>query len=78
MKHFRLITLFLVYSLSPIAYRLFAEQITLDLTTATNLNGTPVTYSPSPIANTYYDLTHVWSDTYNDADSCQAIVCNQG
>ena len=78
MKHFRLITLFLVYSLSPIAYRLFAEQITLDLTTATNLNGTPVTYSPSPIANTYYDLTHVWSDTYNDADSCQAIACNQG
>ena len=78
MKHFRLITLFLVYSLSPIAYRLFAEQITLDLTTATNLNGTPVTYSPSPIANTYYDLTHVWAETYNDADSCASILVNNG
>lgn len=56
----------------------FAEQITLDLRTATNINGTPIVYSPSPLANAYYDLTDVWADTYNDTDSCQAIVCNDG
>lgn len=78
MKHLRLIALLIAYSLSPIAYHLYAEQITLDLTTATNLNGTPIVYSPSPIANTYYDLTDVWTDTYNDADSCQFIVTNNG
>ena len=78
MKQFRFIALFLVYSLSPIANNLFAEQITLDLSTATNLNGTPITYSPSPIADTYYDLTHVWTETYNDADSCASILVNNG
>lgn len=78
MKQLRLIALFLVYSLSPIANNLFAEQITMDLTTATNLNGTPITYSPSPIAYTYYDLTHVWTETYNDADSCRQILVNDG
>lgn len=78
MKHLRFIALFLVYSLSPIANNLFAEQITMDLTTATNLNGTPITYSPSPIADTYYDLTHVWTETYNDADSCRQILVNNG
>ena len=56
----------------------FAEQITLDLQTATNTNGTPIAYSSSPIAEAYYDLTDVWNDTYNDADSCQVIVCNDG
>ena len=78
MKQLRFIALFLVYSLSPIANDLFAEQITMDLTTATNLNGTPITYSPSPIADTYYDLTHVWTETYNDADSCRQILVNDG
>ena len=78
MKQLRFIALFLVYSLSPIANDLFAEQITMDLTTATNLNGTPITYSPSPIADTYYDLTHVWTETYNDADSCRQILVNNG
>lgn len=76
--NYRIIALLIAFCLSPIAYSLFAEQIILDLTTATNLNGTPITYSPSPIAYTYYNLTHVWSETYNDADSCQAIVCNNG
>ena len=50
----------------------------MDLSTATNLNGNPVTYSPSPIAYTYYDLTHVWTETYNDADSCSQILMNDG
>ena len=48
----------------------------MDLSTATDLNGNPVTYSPSPIAYTYYDLTHVWTETYNDADSCRQILMN--
>lgn len=77
MKHFY--TTVLIFSfgfLFPVFS--FAEQITLDLQTATNTNGTPIAYSSSPIAEAYYDLTDVWSDTYNDADSCQVIVCNDG
>lgn len=50
----------------------------MDLSTATDLNGNPVTYSLSPIAHTYYDLTHVWTETYNDADSCRHILVNNG
>ena len=77
MKHLRLIALFLAYSLSPIANHLFAEQITMDLTTATDFNGNPITYSQSYGAG-YYDLTHVWEQTYNDADSCRQILVNDG
>ena len=77
MKHLRLIALFLAYSLSPIVNHLFAEQITMDLTTATDLNGNPITYSQSYGAG-YYDLTHVWTETYNDADSCRQILTNDG
>lgn len=73
MKQISLCTLFL--ALCSLAH---AEQITMDLTTATDLNGNPVTYSPSPIAYTYYDLTHVWTETYNDADSCSQILMNDG
>ena len=76
MKHLCLSFLALcLIALSPI--RLMAESITLDLTTATNLNGTPITYSTT-YGTGYYNLTHVWADTYNDADSCQSIVCNDG
>ena len=73
MKHISLCALFL--TLCSFAH---AEQITMDLSTATDLNGNPVTYSPSPIAYTYYDLTHVWTETYNDADSCASILVNNG
>ena len=76
MKHLCLSFLALcLITLSPIS--LMAESITLDLTTATNLNGTPITYSTT-YGTGYYDLTHVWAETYNDADSCQSIVCNNG
>ena len=76
MKHLCLSFLALcLIALPPI--RLMAESITLDLTTATNLNGTPIIYSTT-YGTGYYDLTHVWADTYNDADSCQSIVCNDG
>ena len=78
MKNLRLIVLLLVYALSPMAYRLMAEQITMDLTTATDLNGRSVAYSQSPIAYTYYNLTHVWTETYNDADYCRQILTNDG
>ena len=73
MKHISLCALFL--TLCSFAH---AEQITMDLSTATDLNSNPVTYSPSPIAYTYYDLTHVWTETYNDADSCRHILVNDG
>ena len=73
MKHISLCALFL--TLCSLAH---AEQITMDLSTATDLNGNPVTYSLSPIAHTYYDLTHVWTETYNDADSCRHILVNDG
>ena len=77
MKYLRLITLFLAYSLSPIANYLHAEQITMDLSTATDLNGNPITYSQS-YGEGYYDLTDVWDQTYNDADSCRHILVNNG
>ena len=74
MKH--LLLTFCLITLSPVCLQ--AEQITLDLGTATDLNGNPVTYSSSPIPYTYYDLTHVWAETYNDADSCASILVNNG
>ena len=77
MKHLCLIALFLVYSLSPIANYLFAEQITMDLSTATDLKGNLITYSQS-YGEGYYDLTHVWKQTYSDADSCRNILVNGG
>lgn len=77
MKYLRLITLFLTYSLSPIANFLHAELITLDLSTATDLKGNPITYSQS-YGEAYYDLTDVWDQTYNDADSCRHILVNDG
>jgi hypothetical protein len=55
-----------------------AEQIAMDLRTATDIKGNSIAYSPSPIAYTYYDLTHVWTETYNDADSCSQILVNDG
>ena len=66
---------FLLFAFCSLAH---AEQITMDIKTATDLNGNPFTYSPSPIDYTYYDLTHVWTETYNDADSCSQILMNEG
>lgn len=77
MKHLRLIALFLAYSLSPMAYHLYAEQITMDLSTATDLKYNPITYSQS-YGEGYYDLTDVWDQTYNDSDSCRQILVNDG
>ena len=73
MKHITLC--FLLFAFCSLVH---AEQITLDLSTATDLEGNPVTYSPSPIADTYYDLTHVWTETYNDTETCSQILVNDG
>lgn len=54
-----------------------AEQITMDLSTATNSNGNTIVYS-TVYGEGYYNLTHVWNDTYNDADSCSQIFTNDG
>lgn len=54
-----------------------AEQITMDLSTATNSNGHAIVYS-TIYGEGYYNLTHVWNDTYNDADSCSQILTNDG
>ena len=49
----------------------------MDLSTATDLKGNPITYSQS-YGEGYYDLTDVWDQTYNDADSCRHILVNDG
>ena len=72
MKHISLCALFL--TLCSIAH---AEQITMDLSTATDLNGNPINYSTT-YGLGYYDLTDVWDQTYNDADSCRHILVNEG
>lgn len=72
MKHISLCTLFL--ALCSLAH---AEQITMDLSTATNSNGNAIVYS-TIYGEGYYNLTHVWNDTYNDADSCSQILTNDG
>ena len=73
MKHITLC--FLLFAFCSLAH---AEQIAMDLRTATDIKGNSIAYSPSPIAYTYYDLTHVWTETYNDADSCSQILVNDG
>ena len=72
MKHISLCALFL--TLCSFAH---AEQITMDLSTATDLNGNPINYSTT-YGEGYYDLTDVWDQTYNDADSYRHILVNNG
>ena len=49
----------------------------MNLSTATDLNGNPINYSQT-YGEGYYDLTDVWDQTYNDADSCRHILVNDG
>ena len=78
MKYRRLFVLILVNNLLAFApLCLYAEQITMDLSTATNQNGSSIVYSTTYGAG-YYNLNHVWNDTYNDADSCSQIRTNGG
>ena len=61
--------------LSMLSMMTFAEVITMDLATATNLNGDVVTFSEG-YGNGYYDLTHVWDSTYSDMGMHQFIYTN--
>ncbi|MBR5855486.1 MAG: DUF4465 domain-containing protein [Paludibacteraceae bacterium] len=56
----------------------YADVVTMDLATATDINANLVTYSSTPTIGAYYDLTDVWEQTYNDHDSCRFIVTNGG
>ena len=64
----------LLTTLCPLAR---AEQITMDLTTATDIEGNTVTYSTS-YGMGYYNLTDVWTETYNDTETCSQILVNDG
>ena len=72
MKHITLC--FLLFAFCSLAH---AEQITMDLTTATDIEGNTVTYSTS-YGMGYYDLTDVWTETYNDTETCSQILVNDG
>lgn len=52
-----------------------AEVITMDLTTATDMQSNPITFAPT-FGTGYYDCTDVWDRTYSDDDSCQFIYTN--
>lgn len=52
-----------------------AEVIKMDLATATDMNGNPITYNTS-YGDGYYDGTDVWDSTYNDNDRCRFIYTN--
>lgn len=52
-----------------------AEVITMDLFTATNEHAHALLYSDT-FGDGYYNLTDVWGDTYNDADTVRFIYTN--
>ena len=58
-----------------IAVAASAEVITMNLTTATDMVSTPITFSQTP-GTGYYDGTDVWDSTYNDSGICQFIYTN--
>lgn len=54
----------------------FAEVVTMDLATATDMVSNPVTYGVA-YGLGYYDGTDVWDSTYNDSGICQLIYTNE-
>jgi hypothetical protein len=54
----------------------FAEVVTMDLATATDMASNPVTYGAA-YGLGYYDGTDVWDSTYNDSGICQFIYTNE-
>lgn len=54
----------------------FAEVVTMDLKTATDIASNPVTYGVA-YGLGYYDGTDVWDSTYNDSGICQLIYTNE-
>lgn len=65
----------LIWIISWMTLSASAEVITMDLTTATDMNGNPITYSTS-YGDGYYNITDVWDSTYNDSSWCQFIYTN--
>ena len=61
--------------LTCVALAASAEQITMDLATATDMVPNPITFSQTP-GTGYYDATDVWDSTYNDSGICQFIYTN--
>ena len=56
-----------------------AEVITLDLTSATNLNGDPIVYEAEHTTVSYYDdLKNVMDSTYSVDPSFKTIMANEG
>ena len=70
MRSFFLSFILVIYTLN-----LAAETITMDLTSATDIFGTPVAYSTS-YGDGSYDLSDVWEMTYSDDESHQLIYTN--
>lgn len=67
--------LILVMGLWAIGNGLLAEIITMDLSTATDMDEHAVAYS-AVAGECAYDITDVWDSTYNDSGMCQFIYTN--
>lgn len=70
MRSFFLSFISVIYTLN-----LAAETITMDLTSATDIFGTPIAYSTS-YGDGSYDLNDVWEMTYSDDEFHQLIYTN--
>lgn len=55
----------------------FAEVITMDLTTATDMHANPISFGME-YGDGYYDISDVWDKTYNDSSIYQYIYTNEG
>ena len=64
------------FILSMLSMMTFAEVITMDLATATDIAGNPIAFS-ADYGTGYYDGTDVWDSTYNDSGVCQFIYTNE-
>lgn len=67
--------LILVMGLWAIGNGLLAEIITMDLSTATDMDEHAVVYS-AVAGECAYNITDVWDSTYNDSGMCQFIYTN--
>jgi hypothetical protein len=69
-----------LFFLTIIWFNLFAsaEVITMDLSTAKDIDGNPISYSETTRDDTYYNITDVWDNTYNDTSTYRWIYTNNG
>lgn len=66
---------FFFFIIILLSFRASAEVITMDLTTATDMNANPIAYA-EVYGNGGYDCTDVWDNTYSDDPMCQFIYTN--